>query len=201
MIDLRQAVLLLKELESNNAREWYQAHKAEIKKGLLDPGQAACDELRQILETECQTELTSKVYRMNRDLRFSKDKTPYNPHFRFSLWHTECDQQASVCFHFSVETTSLTMGVGLWDFGDKVDRFRNRCNELASRLTPEMRLSEPELKRVPTGISDAPELQEHYRRKGLTVWIDRVHEESGPLEFDSAKLRSLVPLYRWLDAL
>lgn len=201
MIDLRETVVLLRELESNNTREWYLAHKPEIQKGILDPGQSACDELCRILESECQTELTSKVYRMNRDLRFSKDKTPYNPHFRFSLWQSECAQEVSVCLHFSVEPSHLTMGVGLWGFGDKLDRFRDQCGDLASLLTPEMRLSEPELKRLPAGIAVPPQLEEHFRRKGLTVWIDSKHEGSGPIEFDSGKLRTLLPIYRWLEAL
>lgn len=201
MIDLRETVLLLRELESNNTREWYQAHKSEIQKWILDPGQAACDELCRILEIECQTELTSKVYRMNRDLRFSKDKTPYNPHFRFSFWHSECAQEVSVCLHFSVEASRLTLGVGLWEFGEKIDRFRDQCGDLASLLTPEMRLSEPELKRLPAGIVVPPQLEGHYRRKGLMAWIDREHEDSGPIEFDSAKIRRLVPIFNWLEAL
>lgn len=201
MIDLRQSVLLLRELESNNTREWYLAHRVEMQKGLLYPGKTACDELCQILEAECQTELTSKVYRMHRDLRFSKDKTPYNPHFRFSFWHSEGSQESSVCFHFSVETSRLTMGVGLWEFGEKINRFRNQCAALSTLLTPDMHLSEPELRRLPSGISAPPELEEHFRRKGLTVWIDSEHENSVPIEFDSVKLRTLVPIYKWLEAL
>lgn len=201
MIDLRQSVLLLRELESNNTREWYVAHKAEIQRMLLVPGQAACAELCQILESECQIELTSKVYRMNRDLRFSQDKTPYNPHFRFSFWHRECAQQASVCFHFSVEPSRLTMGVGQWGFGDKLDRFRDQCGALASLLTLEMRMSEPELKRLPTGVTVPKHLDTHYRRKGLTVWIDCGHDYSDHIEFESAKVRTLVPIFRWLEAL
>lgn len=201
MIDLTEARKVLSDLKANNTREWYQAHKARIQEELLDPGNGACDELRQILEAECQARMTSKVYRMNRDLRFSRDKTPYNPHFRFSIWQAESAQETSVCFHFSVELSRLTMGVGLWEFGAKLDNFRFRCGELASLLKPEMRLSEPELKRIPTGLTAPPGTQEHFRRKGLTVWIDCDHSEACPTAFDSATLRSFVPIYKWLETL
>ena len=201
MIDLSHAVMLLRELDSNNSRDWYQANKADIQKGLLDPGQAACAELRLYLEAECGVKLASKIYRLNRDLRFSKDKTPYNPHFRFSLWEAEFSQESSVCFHFSVETNRLTMGVGLWEFKERLSGFRDQCAELGSLLTREMRLSEPELKRVPSGVIASPELEEHFRRKGLTVWIDNEHDDAGQVAFNVTKLRSLVPIYQWLKPL
>lgn len=68
----------LKELKKNNHRDWMQEHKkryqasekelklfyAEVEKGLN-----RTDEIAKI-----------KVFRINRDIRFSKDKTPYNTH-------------------------------------------------------------------------------------------------------------------------
>lgn len=201
MIDLAPAVRLLKALEANNSKEWGAAHKGEIESDLLSPCRTVADELRQLLESECHTKLEVKIYRLHRDLRFSKDKTPYNTHFRFSLWHAGSPQETSVCFHFSVETERLTSGVGLREFKDRITDFRERCAQLTPLLTEDMRLSEIELKMVPAGIDAPLMLRDHFRRKGLTVWIDRDHRENQPVCFDESSVQALVPMYRWLASL
>lgn len=75
----------LKELEQNNEREWYHAHRAWYQEA-----NAAFEELLQALILEIgkfdasilhnnPRELTFKLVR---DTRFSHDKSPYNPAFR-----------------------------------------------------------------------------------------------------------------------
>lgn len=75
----------LKELNENNNREWYHSHKAEYQAAneeflsmihmlMLEIGKTEPDVLR--FEPK---ELTFKLVR---DTRFSKDKSPYNPVFR-----------------------------------------------------------------------------------------------------------------------
>lgn len=68
----------LKALKENNHRDWMQEHKKEylanekvLKEfyGALEAGLNQNDEIAKV-----------KVFRINRDIRFSKDKTPYNAH-------------------------------------------------------------------------------------------------------------------------
>ncbi len=65
--------------EANNCKEWYDAHREEIHEKLIDPFAAL---LRSASETLTHAELPLKggeetMFRMNRDVRFSKDKRPY----------------------------------------------------------------------------------------------------------------------------
>jgi uncharacterized protein (TIGR02453 family) len=68
----------LKNLKKNNHRDWMQAHKKEYLEGekslksfynSIEAGLNETDEIAKL-----------KVFRINRDIRFSKDKTPYNIH-------------------------------------------------------------------------------------------------------------------------
>ena len=68
----------LKNLKKNNHRDWMQEHKKEYKEGekslklfyaTIEEGLNENDEIAKL-----------KVFRINRDIRFSKDKTPYNVH-------------------------------------------------------------------------------------------------------------------------
>ncbi|MDB5281814.1 MAG: hypothetical protein JWO06_889 [Bacteroidota bacterium] len=77
----------LKDLSKNNDRDWFNAHKQRY----LDAQEnmvAFVDRL--IIEMNKHDELNDvsgkkSLYRIYKDVRFSKDKSPYNPRFAFSL--------------------------------------------------------------------------------------------------------------------
>ena len=73
----------LKKLEKNNNREWFENHKVEFKANEADvknfftavmEGLKAHDDIEKM-----------KVFRIYRDVRFSKDKTPYKTHLAGSF--------------------------------------------------------------------------------------------------------------------
>lgn len=59
-------------------REWFQAHRDGYEQLWLEPMQSLLTELRAPLEKIYGRKLgATKVFRLNRDVRFSKDKSPY----------------------------------------------------------------------------------------------------------------------------
>ena len=68
----------LKKLKKNNHREWMQEHKKEYLAGEKDL-KAFYAEVESGL-TDNDEIAKMKIFRINRDVRFSKDKTPYNVH-------------------------------------------------------------------------------------------------------------------------
>lgn len=79
----KSTITFLKNLEKNNNRPWFQENKPkyvvahENAKAFM---QTVVDELNKTDKIEKQ-----KMFRIYRDVRFSKDKTPYNPAFRMSF--------------------------------------------------------------------------------------------------------------------
>jgi uncharacterized protein (TIGR02453 family) len=62
-------------------REWFQAHRDGYEDLWLTPMKALLDEVRAPLEKLYGQKLgPSKIFRLNRDVRFSKDKSPYKTH-------------------------------------------------------------------------------------------------------------------------
>lgn len=63
-------------------REWFQAHKREYEDGWLRPMQALLAEVRTRIDGAYprQPIAAPKVFRIHRDVRFSKDKSPYKTH-------------------------------------------------------------------------------------------------------------------------
>lgn len=74
----RASLAFLKDLKKNNTREWMADHKSryqdseKVLKELYATIKAGLNETDEIEKL--------KIFRINRDIRFSKDKTPYNVH-------------------------------------------------------------------------------------------------------------------------
>jgi uncharacterized protein (TIGR02453 family) len=71
-----------KALSKKNERDWFLAHKAEYEEGWNAPMKALLADLGPIIDaTYARCELDEpKVFRIFRDVRFSKDKSPYKTH-------------------------------------------------------------------------------------------------------------------------
>jgi uncharacterized protein (TIGR02453 family) len=69
-------------LALHNDRDWFQSHRADYEKGWAAPMAALLDEVRDGLDGAYGRRGLSdpKVFRIHRDVRFSKDKTPYKTH-------------------------------------------------------------------------------------------------------------------------
>lgn len=84
-MDIQMMLRYLKDLNANNDREWYHAHKAEYRQANAQFETLVQELMLRIGEFDgsvlgfAPKELTFKLVR---DTRFSHDKSPYNPAFR-----------------------------------------------------------------------------------------------------------------------
>lgn len=73
-----------KELSANNHREWFHENKKRYESSVKNPFlkflQDLFDEIKKH-DKQFQVEAKDCIARINRDIRFSKDKTPYNIHY------------------------------------------------------------------------------------------------------------------------
>ena len=72
------------ELGANNNKEWFHANKKRYEKSVKKPFTAFISDVIQAIQKEDPTlniEAKNCMLRINRDIRFSKDKTPYNPYY------------------------------------------------------------------------------------------------------------------------
>lgn len=70
----------LRDLRENNKKEWFHANKKSYEKFVKDPFKNFITELIfriQEFDSELTMEAKDAIFRINRDMRFSKDKTPY----------------------------------------------------------------------------------------------------------------------------
>ncbi|KAJ6788357.1 hypothetical protein PWT90_07297 [Aphanocladium album] len=123
----KNTLLFLKDLKANNRRPWLkfmanaglQAHDGEYRRAFKD-WQTFVDATTQTVSEADATvpELPSKdvVFRIYRDTRFSKDPTPYKPHFS-AAWSRTGRKGPYACYYIHCEPGAGShsfLGGGLW---------------------------------------------------------------------------------------
>jgi uncharacterized protein (TIGR02453 family) len=101
-------VPFFKRLDKNNNREWFEQHKPEFKALETEVklfGEALKDQLNQHDSID-----RFKLFRIYRDVRFSKDKTPYKTHFGLTWHRTKPEYRGGYYLHLKPDDIFLACG-------------------------------------------------------------------------------------------
>jgi uncharacterized protein (TIGR02453 family) len=110
----------LQELAVNNHREWFEANKERYQAEVREPF------LRFIADFAPHLSKISKhsvadprpvggsFFRIHRDVRFAKDKTPYKTHAAAQFRHARGKDVHAPGFYLHLEPTGSFAGVGMW---------------------------------------------------------------------------------------
>lgn len=174
----------LANLKANNSKEWFDAHKPDYQQVVKKPADALRADLTERLSALTGLETTSKQFRINRDLRFSRDKTPYNAHVRMAFWPKDTafegrDAQPP-SFFVSFEPGHIRLGTGCMAFskpalGSYLHALENDGGDEIAALLSALEAngferSAPDLATAPRGFPKDHEHADLARQKGLAVW-------------------------------
>jgi len=105
---------LLEELRDNCNREWYHAHKSEIDQHCRDPFAFLLTCVTQELSDHSVRLSGGKgtMFRLNRDVRFAKDKSPYNHHVSGTLTRSGNKNEQGGLVYLRLDPTGGRLGAG-----------------------------------------------------------------------------------------
>lgn len=176
-----ETLAFLRDLKADNTKEWFAANKASYEAAVKKPAQAFAQVMAGELERLTGVAQKPKIFRINRDLRFSKDKTPYNTHIHIS-WTPIGGTADSPAFMFGLSTEYCTLGCGVFEFSKPgLAAYRSAIagadgDDLAGMIDAMVaqgcRVQEPALKRVPAGFPDDHPHVNLSLHKGIAVWRD-----------------------------
>ena len=77
----KEALDFLQEIRENNTKEWFEANRERYEKLILEPSRAYVEEMGEHLMALVPTinavpKINGSLFRIDRDIRFRKDKTP-----------------------------------------------------------------------------------------------------------------------------
>ncbi len=209
-----------KALAKHQDRAWFAAHREEYDEGWLAPMKALLAELREKLAPRYAHEeiAAPKVFRIHRDVRFSKDKSPYKTHIGGYLGIDGSAAgpagAAALYVHVAPDELFACAGQYMMD-GEQLKRFRaavvdeKRGAELGAILRPLVRGgfevgSYEELQRVPRGFDPEHPRADLLRRKGLMVAFPTAERSLLTsrkfVDWLAGHAKKAVPLVEWLSA-
>jgi uncharacterized protein (TIGR02453 family) len=212
-----ETIGFLRELRSNNRKEWFDAHRGDYEAFWVAPAKAFVVAAGQLLTElapgiRAEPKVLGSIFRINRDTRFAPDTGPYKDHIDFWFWEGERRRAVS---GFFARLTPEVLGVGAGCHGldpERLARFRQAVADpaggadlagVAQRLEAGgYRLGGATLKRPPAGFDSGGPAGRFLLHKALFVHHDepadeRVHT-GAVLATCRRHWRALAPLHRWL---
>lgn len=127
----------LKELKNNNNRAWLKMFDAEYRRTLKDWEtfvKSLTEKIIEADETIPELPLKDVIFRIYRDIRFSKDPTPYKPHYS-AAWSRTGRKGPYACYYVHCEPGGSFVGGGLWHPDkDTLAKLRANIDERPHRL-------------------------------------------------------------------
>jgi len=211
----RNGITFLQALIHNNNRDWFRNNKDIFWKELETPAKLFLQEMAIRLGEVANESIYGKLFRIYRDIRFSKDKTPYNTHMRILFTSKNSGKQCSFpSFYFSLESDQLILGLGVFEFPRELlsryqqfvdsDKTGIELDNMMNALTAQGFYTEtPEYKRVPRDYRSDHQRADLLRKKGIVLWkkISPLPNEifmQTSADFCLEYYKSMLPLYKWL---
>jgi uncharacterized protein (TIGR02453 family) len=222
-----EAIDFLADLAQNNERAWFQARKADYERLLKDPMEdfvAALADAFAARRLPFQADPKRSIFRIYRDTRFAKDKSPYKTHMGASFpWLEASDLDASMSHtehgngaYFHLQPGNNYAGGGMWHASKPLlDAFRQAIVDDERRVRDALEdpafiaefgpvESHESLKRVPPGYPPDHPMADLFRYKdvvfGRRLSDDEVYSPDLPDILATAYGRA-TPVFRFLSSL
>lgn len=157
----------LKNLELNNNREWFHANRKDydqVKEDFENLCQMVLAEIVNFQENLLNTSVKSCIFRINRDVRFSVDKSPYKNHLA-AAFGPGGRKSGKVDFYLHIQHNEKSfLGGGMWfptstqitSFRQEIDYSPNRLKNIIEEKKFKSYFNEihgEKLKKTPKGYS------------------------------------------------
>ena len=112
-----KAITFLRQLKKNNSRDWFTPRKEEfeslLRQPMLELTGLIADQMRSFA-VDYVMDPKRAVHRIYRDMRFSKDKSPYKTNISAMFWRKGLPKNLSAGFYYSLSGDVFEMAGGLY---------------------------------------------------------------------------------------
>jgi uncharacterized protein (TIGR02453 family) len=114
----KQTIKFFKDLKNNNSKQWFEQNRDIFDNHVILESQlfviSMGQKLQKIAPDIVAIPKTDKsIFRIYRDVRFSKDKSPYKTHLGILFWEGPFKKMENSGFYFHLEPAKLFLGVGM----------------------------------------------------------------------------------------
>jgi uncharacterized protein (TIGR02453 family) len=172
------------------------------------------DILREIApDVQAIPRVDKSIFRLHRDVRFSKNKAPFKTNLGIYLWEGPGKKLESSGFYFHIEPKLFFVGLGMYVFApEQIKKFRktvyNPTNaeellKIIKHLKKKgYKINEPNLKQVPRGFDKEYKYSDLLKYNGLYAFYESNNLDglmnTDQIKFVFKKFKDMLPIHQWL---
>lgn len=126
----KSSLKFFSDLEKYNSKGWFEKNRLVFENEVLHPAKLFVNEMGERLQkiapdivADARTD--KSIFRIHRDIRFSKDKRPYKTHLGIYFWEGKKKKLENPGFYFQFDKDSIFLGVGRHVFSrDSLKNYR-----------------------------------------------------------------------------
>jgi uncharacterized protein (TIGR02453 family) len=204
----------LKDLKKNNRRDWFERNRGRYERDVREPLQQFIVDFAGPLARisgRFVADPRRSMFRIHRDVRFSRDKSPYKTNAAVHFRHERAADAHAPGFYLHLEPGSVFAGVGIWR-PDVPSQARIRDAIVADaaswkrivgakRFRERLELAGESLKRPPRGVDPEHPLIADLKRKdfiAIASFTETDATSAGFLERYAETCRASAPFARFL---
>ncbi len=195
------------ELEQNNSKDWFDPRKAQYTEEIKKPAEFFGELIAEDLSRMTGRGHKAKLFRIYRDVRFSKDKTPLNTHLHL-MWSDPKGTDLSPVYFFGLSSSYFMVGGGVMGLkGETLAAFRahvdrhgdavqDALNEAAGQGITLSDWGPEPLKRVPKPFAADHPQADLLKRKALAISgpVEEGWRAEGLVKSVCARLKQILPV-------
>lgn len=205
-------------LQNNNNKAWFEKNRDEYEQNILEPGRLFVELMAERLYTLspdiiADPRINQSIFRLFRDTRFSKDKTPYKTHFGIFFWEGDRKKLENPGFYVHFEPGKSFVAVGQHMFPrDTLAVYREKLEEPSWNKSLMKAVKKVEAngyqikgkhyKRFPRGSDETIPNAEYLLYNGIYGYFetDDLSALSGPDFVDTifSIFAGMYPIHQWM---
>lgn len=215
----KETFAFLEGISAHNEKAWFEANRKLYEAGYVEAGKAFVEALGPKLAAlspglKFEPRINGSIARVNRDIRFSKDKRPYKDHLDLWFWHGDRRSWEQPGFWFSLTPKAVYCGSGLYMFqGERLDAYRQsvihpRSGKALAAMVAGLAakgyaVEGKSRKRLPAGFETDPDRVEFLLYEGLYATVEMPIAAAAKPGFSDVvftHLEATKPVNDWLLA-
>lgn len=213
-----ETVRFFEKLKKNNNKDWFQSKKdlyeAHVKHPSMEFVMAMGEKLKRLSPgVQAIPKVNQSLFRINRDIRYSKNKTPYKTNLGILFWEGPRKRMECSGFYFHIGDRKLFLGVGMHIFTpDLLKKYRTAVidKKEGPKLTRAIKsvskkgytIGTVHYKRISRDYDPHHVRAQYLLHNGLTAGIEEPLPEElgtpGIIDYVFLHFKNMAPIHKWL---
>ncbi len=203
------------DLRNNNNKTWFDENRYVYDDEMLNPAKEFVREFGIMINPTFNAvpKVNQSLFRIHRDIRFSKNKTPYKEHFSMLFWEGTGKRMTHSGYYIRIVPEAITLYMGMCEYTkEQLERYRNAVMDYEMLAELEDILEEMKdkgyniggkhYKRIPNGFDKEYSGAEYLLYSSLwaekTMVIPKEIYSEEFINFNLEYFNDMLPIHNWL---